>query len=100
MKKLKKIEIIEQVAERTGLSKTNVNNAVSVLLDVITESLKKDNCASFPGFGGFHLKLRAARKGRNPKNGDIIQIKEQMVVTFKSGSLLKKNVSMIKVVES
>lgn len=96
---MKKNEIIERVAEQSVVSKIVARNVVSALFDVIIESLKQDNNASFLGFGSFNLKLRAARQGRNPKTGEAIEIKEQNVVTFKAGSVLKEEIAITAVVK-
>lgn len=96
---MKKNEIIAQIADKNEVSKTLVTNVINTLFDEVVESLKKDGVASFSGFGNFTMKLRAARQGRNPKTGEIIEIKEQNVVGFKPASSLKEKIAVEELVD-
>jgi DNA-binding protein HU-beta len=55
-------------------------------------SHKKDKAVQLVGFGTFRVKTRKARKGRNPKTGEVIKIPASKTVTFKPGSELKKTI--------
>ena len=87
---MKKVELVEQVARDAGIKKAAAKKAVESLAGNLVETLKKDGSASLAGLGVFKLKTRAARKGRNPKTGETMQIAERKAVTFKASRKLKK----------
>lgn len=62
--------------------------AVAVILDEITGSLAHGNRVEFRGFGSFVSKIRDARMGRNPKNGDAVQVETKQVARFKASTQL------------
>ena len=53
----------------------------------------KSNKVTFPGFGSFEIRERAARMGRNPKSGEPMEIKASKSPAFKVGKLLKDAVN-------
>ena len=84
---MNKAELIDKIATDTGLSKVNAKRALDAFVGATTEELKKkDGRISLVGFGSFTVAKRAARTGRNPKNGDTIEIAAKNVVRFKTGS--------------
>ena len=88
-----KAELIEAVAGAKtvpdGLSKKAVQAVIDATFEEMKKSTKKEGRFSFPGFGTFNKKKRAARTGRNPQTGDKIKIKAQTTVTFKPAQALK-----------
>jgi len=88
-----KTELILAVADKACLSKTDAQAAVTALLDVIAESLKKDQTISFSGFGSFSTAIRPARSVRNPRTGEPIELEETKVVKFKVGKNLKEEIA-------
>lgn len=87
-----KAELIEKVAATKGvkgLAKKSVQAVIDATFDEMKKSVKKEERFSFPGFGTFNKKKRAARTGRNPQTGDKIKIKAQTTVTFKPAQALK-----------
>ena len=84
---MNKAELIDKIATDTGLSKVDAKRALDAFVGATTEELKKkDGRISLVGFGSFTVAKRAARRGRNPKNGDAIEIAAKNVVRFKTGS--------------
>ena len=84
---MNKAELIDKIATDTGLSKVDAKRALDAFVGATTEELKKkDGRISLVGFGSFTVAKRAARTGRNPKNGDAIEIAAKNVVRFKTGS--------------
>ena len=61
------------------------------LLENIATGVKKDSSVQLLGFGTFEVRHRAARKGRNPKTGETIQIKASKSVGFKPSKALKES---------
>ena len=83
---MKKVELVEQVAAKTGLTKADSNRAVDAIFDVIKEALVN-------GFGTFVVSKRAAREGRNPRTGETVKISARNAVSFKVGAALKEAVN-------
>jgi DNA-binding protein HU-beta len=85
-----KSEFIDQVANRTGLSKRDAGNAVEAVLGTISDTLKSGGDVTFTGFGKFSVQQRAARQGVNPRNpGQKVDIPASTVPKFTAGSALK-----------
>ncbi len=85
--------IVEAVAREAGMTQATADKVVSAVLDAIGAELAKGEKVSFPGFGTFEVRERAARTGRNPQTGDEIQIAASKAPAFKAGSKLKERVS-------
>jgi DNA-binding protein HU-beta len=90
---MNKNELVDAVAERTGLAKSDAARAVEAVLGAITDALQQGDTVALSGFGTFATKTRAARTGRNPRTGEAIQIAESKVPGFKAGKGLKDAVS-------
>lgn len=88
-----KAEFLEKVAgdERIG-SKKAAAEAVDAVLDAITDTLVNEGEVNFTGFGKFHVAVRSARQGVNPRTGERITIAGGKVPRFSAGSALKKAV--------
>lgn len=71
------------------LSKKSVQAVIDATFEELKTAIKKEERFSFPGFGTFNKKKRAARTGRNPQTGETIKIKAQTTVTFKPAQALK-----------
>jgi DNA-binding protein HU-beta len=85
--------IVEAVAREAGMTQAAADKVVSAVLDAIGAELAKGEKVSFPGFGTFEVRERAARTGRNPQTGAEIQIAASKAPAFKAGSKLKERVS-------
>ena len=86
---MNKSEIVQKIANDTGLTKSAAAAAVESLIDGITRSLKKGNTVSFVGFGTFKTASRKARTARNPQTGAAIKIPKRRVPRFTAGKALK-----------
>ena len=84
-----KVELVNAVAEKTGLYKNDSEKAVSAVFASITEGLKKGEKLSLVGFGTFEVKERAARSGINPRTKEPITIAASKSPVFKAGKALK-----------
>ncbi len=86
----KKAEFVSAISQKTGLTKSESEQALSSILSIITEELAVGRKRiSLPGFGTFKLTYRAARKGRNPKTGEEIDIKESYSPSFTASKTFK-----------
>ena len=90
---MKKAELVEAIAEKTGLTKADANRALDATFEVITKALKKGERVPVAGFGTFNLSKRKAREGRNPQTGATVKIPARKAVTFKAGTALKDAVN-------
>jgi len=87
-----KQEFVDQVADKSSLSKSDASEAVDAFLEVVEETLQRGGEVNFTGFGKFSVSHRGARQGVNPQSGEKIQIAASKVPKFSAGSALKKSV--------
>lgn len=80
-----KAELIERVAKDLGpgVSKKITAAMVESVFEHLHKAIKKDKRFTYPGFGTFAVKKRKARKGRNPRTGEEIEIAPTRTVAFK-----------------
>lgn len=90
---MNKADLVNSISEKTGLTKSKTNEVVDALVSSITESLKNGEKVTLVGFGTFATTKKEARKGRNPKTGETIEIPSKTVAKFKAGSELSKSVN-------
>nr|WP_299240214.1 integration host factor subunit beta [uncultured Halomonas sp.] len=89
-----KSELIEQIAMRQPeLSLKEVEAAVRIILDDITDSLANGGRVEIRGFGSFSLHFREPRLGRNPKTGEAVDLEGKFVPHFKPGKELREQVN-------
>ena len=86
---MNKADLVAAIAERTEVSKKDAEKALKAFVDVVTEELKKGEKIQLVGFGTFEVSERAAREGRNPANGEPMQIAASKAPKFKAGKALK-----------
>ena len=84
-----KKELVESVVEKTGFKVKEAEKSVNVIIESITEALKKGDKVQLVGFGTFEVRNRAARTGHNPQTGKEINIPATKVPAFKPGKALK-----------
>ncbi len=90
---MKKVEFVEEVATKAGLTKADADRAVKAFEDTVKEALVNGDKVPLVGFGTFAISERAAREGRNPQTGATVKIPARKAVTFKAGSSLKEAVN-------
>ena len=86
---MNKSELIDNIAEKSGLNKTQASDALNAFIESVGEALENDDSISLVGFGTFSVKDRKARTGRNPKTGEPLEIPASKVPSFKAGKNLK-----------
>jgi nucleoid DNA-binding protein len=84
-----KTELIDKIASGAGLSKADASRALDSTLDAVKASLKKGQKVTLVGFGTFAVTKRKARKGRNPRTGQVINIPAAKTPKFSAGKALK-----------
>jgi DNA-binding protein HU-beta len=84
-----KMEMVDAVASRAGLSKADADRAVNAFIDAIADALARGEKVTVTGFGTFEVRSRAARMGRNPQTGAPLHIPATRTPAFKAGKGLK-----------
>lgn len=90
---MNKTQLIDSIAEKADLSKTQAKAALEAVLGSVEGALKEGDQVQLIGFGTFKVNHRAARTGRNPKTGAEIQIAAANVPAFVAGKALKESVN-------
>ena len=90
---MNKGELVQEVANQTGLTKKTSREAVDAIISAMTDSLNREEKVTLVGFGTFQVMGRKARRGRNPRTGETIQIPAKKVPKFRPGKGLKEKVA-------
>lgn len=88
-----KADLVNAMAEKAGLSKSDSEKALKAFTDAITDALKAGEKVALVGFGTFSVGQRAARTGKNPQTGAQINIPAAKTPKFKAGKALKDAVN-------
>jgi nucleoid DNA-binding protein len=87
-----KKEIVKQISERIGLTQLKTKDIVQQTFDAIVDTLIEVGRIELRNFGVFEVKKRKARKARNPRTGDKVDVPPKFVVTFKPGKEMEERV--------
>ena len=90
---MNKTELINAVAETSGLTKKDSEVALNAIQDTIQNAMKSGDKVQLVGFGSFEVRERAPRIGRNPRTKEEVTIPASKAVQFKSGKVLKRAVA-------
>lgn len=90
--KMNKSELVEAIANGSGLTKADASRVLETFMTTVTDALRSGDQVVIPGFGSFSTGNRSARTGRNPQTGKTIEIKASRVAKFKAGKNLKEAV--------
>lgn len=92
-KSISKADLVDLVAEETGLTKKDVKDIVDTTLDQIATHLDQDYKVQLTGFGTFEVRERKARTGVKPGTNEKIQIPASKYPAFKAGKSLKEEIA-------
>ena len=84
-----KLDIINEVVNRTGITKTKAEQAVETVFEAMKKALEKGDRIELRGFGVFNVKPRKTGVGRNPRTGAEVAIAPGKAVRFKPGKELQ-----------
>ena len=87
-----KKEIVKQISDRIGLTQLKTKEIVQQTFDAIVDTLIEAGRIELRNFGVFEVKQRKARKARNPRTGDKVDVPPKNVVTFKPGKEMEERV--------
>ncbi len=89
-----KSELIERIAARQDqLSAKDIELAVKLVLEYMSQALASGERIEIRGFGSFSLHYRAPRVGRNPKTGESVELEGKYVPHFKPGKEMRDRVN-------
>jgi nucleoid DNA-binding protein len=91
-----KKEIVKQISEKIGLTQLKTKEIVQQTFDAIVDTLLEVGRIELRNFGVFEVKQRKARKARNPRTGDRVDVPPKNVVTFKPGKEMEERVRQMK----
>jgi nucleoid DNA-binding protein len=87
-----KKEIVKDISDVTGLTQLKTKEIVQMTFDAIVETLLAEKRIELRNFGVFEVKRRKARKARNPRTGDRVDVPPKYVVTFKPGKEMEEKI--------
>jgi DNA-binding protein HU-beta len=85
-------QLVDQVAERTGLNKSQAKQAVNAVFEAMGERLAAGDSVRVSGFGSFDIRERAERQGTNPRTRERVTIPASKAVGFRAASNLRDRV--------
>jgi DNA-binding protein HU-beta len=91
-KSVSKADLIDIIAEKTGITKKDVKTVTDMIFDNIANHLKKGSKVQVTGFGTFEVRKRKARIGVKPGTTEQIKIPASRYPAFKAGKALKDDV--------
>ena len=90
---MKKQELVAAISQEAEISKKDADRALTAAINAITKALADGDKIQLVGFGTFEVRERAARTGKNPRTGEMIEIAASKVPAFKAGRALKDAVN-------
>lgn len=93
MSTVTKKELAYRIATKTKIKKAYVKTVMQAFIDEIIDEIAASNRLEFREFGVFEVKMRAARKARNPRTGVRVDVPAKSVVHFKAGRMMKDRLS-------
>jgi integration host factor subunit beta len=87
-----KKEIVKQISEKLGMTQLKTKEIVQQTFDAIVDTLLGEKRIELRNFGVFEVKRRKARKARNPRTGERVDVAPKYVVTFKPGKEMEEKV--------
>lgn len=88
-----KSELIEKVAQETGLTKGRAEMVINAIFDSMTEALVRNEGIEIRGFGSFTVRQYKAYEGRNPRTGEPVHVAPKRLPFFKVGKELRERVN-------
>lgn len=95
-----KADIVNQIADATGLTKTDTSVVVEGFLTSLIAAMEQGEHIEIRGFGTFKVVHRAPRTGRNPKTGEVVKIPSRAMPVFKPSRELRNSISEVSVLPS
>ena len=90
---MNKGELVDQIVEKTGVSKKSADAVLTAMLESIVEAVSNGNKVTLVGFGSFEPRHRQERQGRNPQTGKELTIPATTIPAFSAGKVFKDKVA-------
>jgi nucleoid DNA-binding protein len=87
-----KKEIVKQISEKLGMTQLKTKEIVQLTFDAVIDTLLAEKRIELRNFGVFEVKRRKARKARNPRTGEKVDVPPKSVVTFKPGKEMEERI--------
>lgn len=84
-----KADLVEKIFEKIGLSKKEAQDIIEILFDTMKQAFIEGESIKISGFGTFNVRKKMARRGRNPKTGEDLEISPRRVIAFRASNQLK-----------
>ena len=95
-----KADLANTLFEQLGLNKREAKEFVELFFEKIRESLENGESVKLSGFGGFSVRDKKSRPGRNPKTGEEVPVTPRRVVTYKASQKVKDRIAKNNLSES
>lgn len=86
---MNKADLINHISDQAEITRAAAERALNAITGAVQSTLRKGGTVTLVGFGTFAVAKRAARTGRNPRNGEPVKIKARKVPKFSAGKALK-----------
>lgn len=93
MGNITKKDLVEKIAERTGLTQVDTKIVVESFLESVSKSLQQGQNIEIRGFGRFKIKEKKARTARNPRTNEFIEVEAGFKPVFEASKELRKKVN-------
>ncbi|MEW6162737.1 MAG: integration host factor subunit alpha [Nitrospirota bacterium] len=84
-----KADLVDAIFEKIGLSKKEAQEIIEIIFDTMKQTFIEGELVKISGFGTFNVRKKTARRGRNPKTGEDLEITPRKVITFRVSNQLK-----------
>jgi integration host factor subunit alpha len=84
-----KADLVETIFEKIGLSKKEAQELIEILFDTMKQAFVEGESVKISSFGTFNVRKKMARRGRNPKTGEDLEITPRRTITFRASNQLK-----------
>jgi integration host factor subunit alpha len=90
---LTKADVVERVSEQMGFSKKDAVDHVETVFALMKNTLASGKNLKISRFGGFEVKQKNARRGRNPQTGEALTLDARKNVSYRVSTLLKNAIN-------
>lgn len=90
---MKKADIVKKITSETEISAEKAGKIINIVFEAIAEGLVNGENYNQDRFGTFKIVTRAARKGRNPQTGEVVEIPEKQAIKFVVSGQLKGEIN-------
>lgn len=84
-----KADLVEAMAEKSGVSKKDAAAVLEALVDTLTTAMSNGDKVTMVGFGTFETRARGERMAKNPRTGEEVKVAATKVPAFRAGKALK-----------